>query len=133
MSACLESFESHLVHSPEVIDRFFKDGKFDVDALLAGAKDLGYELEDEDLTTIDEEFHQKPMAANVSLLVPNRHTGEITELSLDEVELVAAGTDNGMFPSYSYTNINININMTAAVALVAIAIIIIVMLDTNPA
>ena len=127
MSVFLDTFESQLAKSPELIDRFFKNGKFEVDALLAGAKDLGYEFEDHDLAQINGEISQKPMAGNVSYLVPNKKTGEITEMTLDEVELVAGGLPApSMLPSYSYTNININ--LTAAVAVVAIAIILIIMI-----
>lgn len=124
MSVCLDAFENQLTKSPELIDRFFKNGKFDVDALLAGAKDLGYELEDEDLTKIDDEIQQKPLTASVSYLFPDAKTGEIREMTINEVELVAAGM--AMLPDYSYSNININIS--AAVAVVAIAIIILIMI-----
>ena len=131
MSVFLDGFETQLVQSPELIDRFFKNGKFEVNALLAEAKDLGYQFGEHDLAHINGEISQKPMAGNVSYLIPNKMTGEITEMRLDEVELVAGGLHTGMLPSYSYTNINVN--MTAAVAVVAIAIIWIIMIaQTGP-
>lgn len=121
MSECVQAFQNELNKSPELVDRFFKDGKFDVAALLEGAEALGYEIEEEDL---DDELHNKPLAGNLSFFFPNSETGNVTELTVEEVELVAAGIDlkERLIPDYANVNININVNVVAAAAAFVILI-----------
>jgi hypothetical protein len=119
MSECIEAFQAQLVQSPEIVDRFFKNGKFDVAALLEGAEALGYEIEMEEL---DDELHSKPLAGALSFLLPNSETGGITEMTIEEVELVAAGIQTKEYPVPDYANININVNVVVVAAAVAVVI-----------
>lgn len=126
MSECIEAFKSQITESPEIVDRFFKNGKFDVAALLEGAEELGYEFEGDDLIQIDDEMHRTALTGDISYLLPNSETGGITELTAKEVQLVAAGHQSqDLTPDYANININVNIFVVAAVVAVVIAAVLV--------